>query len=865
MPLRSLAAGALAAALALAACSDSTGPGVRRIALDQDVSGRIDSPGETAECLLDIAPDTWFTIRLGVPGNMPIRARLFANDAEVISFAGGFDDEDGEPAWMAPRLAAAGTRYRIRIEAEEQSDGGPFTLFVTEADVEPESRPAALEIGELVEGETIAHPADVDDYYLDGTAGEELNIFLQSTNFATSGGLRGWIVSLENGAPVIHPGFFGAAPASGGLSDLAHGRITLPQTGRYRIRIYGAVHAEEGQFTGGYRLLLYPIDRAPESVPAALVAGDTLEGESIDDVGDIDELVLSGAPGSEWVLFAEAGGAAPHAIVATVELPLDDAVATDAAGGATLLGNPSPRFVMPAGGSVSVTVEGERSGDGRYRGPYRLYAHLVDPAPEPGDAAFAFDVPRAGAIDVVGDVDEWVVDVPDDTLVHVSLARPAGTSGGPVRVELRDAAGVARAELSTYSPTTMPGDAAQAHSQRFVLPAGRYLLRVSGATAAPGGFAGAYAVTVRRVRSLPESVPQSIAVGAVVAGESLSPASDLDVFHLAGSEADTVAVVLSADGAPVDAELSLFVPGVGTVASARLDPSAGATGSRELGRLVLPASGEPVELRVSAPWAGGDPAQGGPYRLAVERISTAPEGRAASLAIGEVATEALGRPGDIDDFVYAGTPGDTVVAIFRWTTPGAPEDAGRLRVMGTTPGSVATYADGWSRPRATEHVVVPASGLLRLRVAEQHGCAIGGCAYSPSPTGDYTLELRAVSRGPETLDAAASVGDTLRGETVGFPGDVDEFTFAGTAGERIEVGFTIPPDADIVPSLVLHLVSPVTSTVVGTLTAASIVQELEDNALRGVVLAETGRWTIVVRGADASEWGPYLVRIVADP
>ncbi|HEX6058320.1 MAG TPA: hypothetical protein VFZ11_04825, partial [Gemmatimonadaceae bacterium] len=426
MPLRSLARHALAAALLLAACSDSTAPDVRRIALEEEIVGEV-RRGEAIDFAVDIEPGTWVTLRLGAPAD-PIRARLYADDVEQVSIVGGFDEEDGEPAWLSPMLVETGTRYRIRIEPHEQGSGGEFSLLLTRADIEPESHPSSLEVGELVEGETIAHPADVDMFWIDATAGEEFNVFLQSMNPSNSGGLHGWIVSEIPGAPAFVPGFFEAAPAAGGLSDRAHGTITIPQTGRYRIEIFGGWHHVEGQFTGPYRLLLYPVDRAPESSPVALVPGDTLETESIDDVGDVDVFTLSGTPGSRWVLFVEAGGVAPHAIVADVGV-FDGASATDAAGGATLLANPSPLFAMPASGSVAITVAGERSALGAYRGPYRLYAHPLSAAPESGDAAFALDQPVSGAIDVVGDVDEWTIDVPDDTIVTLSIARPAGTQG----------------------------------------------------------------------------------------------------------------------------------------------------------------------------------------------------------------------------------------------------------------------------------------------------------------------------------------------------------------------------------------------------------------------------------------------------
>ncbi|HEX6060400.1 MAG TPA: hypothetical protein VFZ11_15425, partial [Gemmatimonadaceae bacterium] len=418
--------------------------------------------------------------------------------------------------------------------------------------------------------------------------------------------------------------------------------------------------------------------------------------------------------------------------------------------------------------------------------------------------------------------------------------------------------------LSTYSPSTLPGEAAQAHTARTTLPAGRYTVRVAGATDGPGGFAGAYTVALRRVRTLPETAAATIDVGDVVTGESISPAGDLDIFRLTGTAADTVTVVFSAEGDPFEARLTVHQPGVGTVAEVQLDRTNGGD-SRETGRMVLP--GSDVELRVSAAAEGADPAQTGAYRLAVERISAAPETRAAALALDEMALEGLGRPGDLDDFVFTGTPGDSLVAILNWTTPAAPENTGRLRVIDPASGLEVAWVDGATRPVATEAFEVPAGGVLRLRVAEQGGCAIAGCGTAvANAVGDYTVTVRRYGGAPESRAATIAVGDTVSGEAIDFPGDVDVFTFAGTAGQRIELGATIPWPADRHDPIHVELFAANTGASLGTLVAVSPVQELEDNALRMLVLPETGTYRIQVRGEwAASDWGPYLLRLIADP
>jgi hypothetical protein len=52
-------------------------------------------------------------------------------------------------------------------------------------------------------------------------------------------------------------------------------------------------------------------------------------------------------------------------------------------------------------------------------------------------------------------------------------------------------------------------------------------------------------------------------------------------------------------------------------------------------------------------------------------------------------------------------------------------------------------------------------------------------------TGPFSLAVHAIDRAPETLGASLVPGAWNVGEVIEFEGDVDEFTFNGTAGQRI--------------------------------------------------------------------------------
>ena len=840
----------VALALLAPACSDSTGPaGPARLVFGEELVGELPADGGRASFLLSVEADTRFTIRLVVPGE-PIRLRIFDASGDprgLISAA--WDGENDEGAWLQPIIATSDETFRIEVEPHEGTESGEFRLLVTHAEVAPELRPAEIEIGELVEGETIGHPMDIDVFFFDASAGEEINVFLQSLNPANSGGLSGWLRTDFEPGVVLYPGGFGAAPAGGQLSDLAHGRITIPQTGRYRIDIGAGIHHIEGQFTGAYRLLVYPVDRTPESSPAALVPGETLDTESIDDVGDIDEFTLSAEPGSEWLLFVEAQGAPPHAVRARVG-PAGELEATDDVGGETLFDNPTGKLVMPAAGRVDITVEGTRHRDGAYRGPYLLHAMKLDRGPEPLDDAFALDEPLDGRIDVPGDVDEYVVDIAEDSVFHFWMSRPEGTRGNKIFAQLFDDAGAEVWALIIPWPYDQPeGSAGETHRPRRRLTAGRYTLRVSGERSDEEGFHGAYTVWLGRVRTLPEAVPPTLAIGDEVRGEAIDPASDLDLFRFSGTTSDTLTLLFSADGTPMNAWARVWGAAAADFGHYETEialwKELGGAATSESGRFVLPRDGEYI-VQVTAGASGADPSEAGGYALAIERISARPETAGTLFVLGDtLRSEALDRLGDLDDFVVRGAPGAEVAASFVWSGGGT----GGLSVV-DRPADDTLFAGGSSGGWLhTGRLTIPAAGELIARVSEYQWCGAGSCFPVQFVRGSYSLAIHLVDRGPEVNAAAIAVGDVVLGEAVDFPGDVDEFTFAGSAGASLDIHVRVPFGTSSYEGIAASLVNPRTGATLARHVAINPTEELDDEGLHSIVLPETGDWLLRIESA----------------
>src|SRR5690606_18529343 len=80
------------------------------------------------------------------------------------------------------------------------------------------------------------------------------------------------------------------------------------------------------------------------------------------------------------------------------------------------------------------------------------------------------------------------------------------------------------------------------------------------------------------------------------------------------------------------------------------------------GRFTLSETGQ-YRLRVGPGNEGGVPAEKGPYAFTLSRAPVGPEHHPATLSIGDsVLNEQLDEPGDVDEFILRGAPGDEAVA-----------------------------------------------------------------------------------------------------------------------------------------------------------------------------------------------------------
>src|SRR5262249_3535777 len=145
----------------------------------------------------------------------------------------------------------------------------------------------------------------------------------------------------------------------------------------------------------------------------------------------------------------------------------------------------------------------------------------------------------------------------------------------------------------------------------------------------------------------PEALADTFAVGDTVAGESIAPWGDVDVFHFHGNRGQHLNLKFQGLGASGSAELVAVLTTPGPPAAypntAVYSPTAAAAlDDHQTMRLELPVTGW-YNLSVSG--VGGIAAQG-PYRFEIETQDSLPEQVGAALVPGDsVMTEAIDRPG----------------------------------------------------------------------------------------------------------------------------------------------------------------------------------------------------------------------------
>ncbi len=363
------------------------------------------------------------------------------------------------------------------------------------------------------------------------------------------------------------------------------------------------------------------------------------------------------------------------------------------------------------------------------------------------------------------DVDEFTFTASAAGVVAVMVH--AQEPGEHIEISVIDS--VTREVAATASATGYPRSDGALWAD--VVP-GRWIVQMKGAGASPG----AYSFAVHSVNPHPEdgdSVPES---GTWQQGE-ISPSHDADDFvfdgvageqvNLFGDTRDSrearLLVRLRAPGAPGGEWMWEKVIDDGTRLST--------------GVFTLPTTGR-YRLRVTTAQPTGAPGQ--PYQVLVYRIVPAPEEVPAVLVRGLVVREGLGMPGDVDEYTFTAREGELLRLEFVVENLSSPGVTVVLRDAQT----------GEHVPVNFHRFLAPRTGTYRLTVARP------GWFYPEAQPHWYRVGLLPLDPAPEGVSATIVVGDTVS-EALAPHGDIDEYTFAGTAGTEVVVLAEAPAYASV--------------------------------------------------------------------
>lgn len=316
-----------------------------------------------------------------------------------------------------------------------------------------------------------------------------------------------------------------------------------------------------------FSFVAFAVDAAPEHHAVAIAIGDTVTGEDINPLVDVDTFVAPGQAGEDLVAVVQATGAAGSGVVA---LNVSDPVTGDLLGhDAVVAGDTSPpttgRFRLPAPGNYRFEVRSVSSRVfPRYQGPYRFWSYAINRAPEHVSANLAIGSEIDGeTVDRAGDIDEFSFPASAGAVFNAFLQ-----SANAVQLEVAPDPGLPVA-MVVSGPDT--GLYAAATGRFTIAQGGSYLVRISGTTSTAMSDTGAYRFLLYPVNRQPETLPDTLVFGDSLLGEAIDVPGDLDEFHVtvgASSGANLVAQIgASATGGALD--VSLIDSGGHEVAAAR--------------------------------------------------------------------------------------------------------------------------------------------------------------------------------------------------------------------------------------------------------------------------------------------------------
>lgn len=577
-----------------------------RVSIGDTIAGEfIDPPGDVDDFLFrgDGGQELiTFLQPLGPDGGATLLLTVYdsATDQQVAWDVIAYPSESLESHSTGRFVLPDTATYRLRVRGRVWDvDRGPYRFQLYPVDRRPEAVGSTPAVGEVVSGEAIEAVGDVDEFTVAASGGQEVNLMFRRLSgegdpirleLLRPDGLS--IKSVEAAAP--------SAP-----DELGTGRFFLPED-EHTIRIAGPAAGSPAAGTGAYTFELYPIDPAPETVPASISIGDTIAGESLDRPGDVDSFTFTGTRGQLLNVFLTTEPTDPPASFRLELLTPEHNYPAEVPWGPDDVRTASTgRVLLTKTTEYGIRVQGPGTGS-MDRGPYGFELYLIDPAPETLPSAVAIgDSVRGEQIDRAGDVDRFTFDGQQGQEINLFVwEEPGATEPFEFRVasptgEVPDPWSVRTGEHSTW---------------RMGLGiTGEYTVEVTGGS--DRTTTGPYGFHLFEIDRAPEQVPAALAIGDTIQGESIEPVGDVDEYTFEAGPADTLSLHFTVEMTTVNLKVSDLTT----------DELLGGTTAVDLappysGRLDFPtpSAGTYRIIVDTAPWHG-EAANQGPYMLALLR------------------------------------------------------------------------------------------------------------------------------------------------------------------------------------------------------------------------------------------------------
>jgi len=525
-------------------------------------SGACTGTASTCQVTMDGAKEVETTFDLAEPTaviSSPADGATYSVGDEVL-FEGSATDWEGTQLTGEALVWASDVEGQIGAgQAFSRNDlsAGNHTITLTATDAT--GMTASTSVGILIEapqgtislGDTVSGairvPGDSDEFTFWAQAGQEVAIFIQGRS--GSSGDRFNLYLLDPARNQLGSAYsYGNNPTlTDGPSYQSTGRITLSHSGTYTVLVRG--HSSTTH-SGPYRFYVHPVDRAPESVNAAIALGDTINGESIYPPSDIDEFTFQAQAGQEVAIFIQgrSGSSSDRFNLYLLDPALNQLGSAYSYGNNPTLTDGSSyqstgRITLSHSGTHTVLVRGHNSTTDS--GPYRFYVHPVDRAPENVNTAIALgDTIDGESISPPSDIDEFTFQAQAGQEVAIFIQGRSASSSDRFNLYLLDPA---RNELgSAYSygnnPTLTDGPSYQSTGRITLSHSGTYTVLIRGHNSTT--HSGPYRFYVHPVDRAPENVNTAIALGDTIDGESISPPSDIDEFTFQAQAGQEVAIFI---------------------------------------------------------------------------------------------------------------------------------------------------------------------------------------------------------------------------------------------------------------------------------------------------------------------------------